>query len=394
MTRDCGRARVARRRRVGTLVVMVLSGGFVLTAYACSGERAQASIDETHVVVKADEIGDTSLVTVPHPERFALVSVSKVEIADRLAVTGSVSPDVNRTVPVNALGGGRVLAVKAKLGDDVRKGQTLLVISSPDAGSAVADYQKFRADEALARRQLERSQQLFAHGVVARKDLEIAEATYQKAKVDFSTATERLRMLGGDPSHPTPYIELKAPISGTIVEQNVTASSGVKSPDNAPNLFTIADLSRVWVLCDVYENDLPSVRTGQLAEVRLNAIPEKVFHGVVGPISKVLDPNTRTAKVRIELDNRAGIMRQGMFATVTLVASVRREQMVLPASALLRLHDADWVFVKGDNNRFRRVRVRTGPMTADSVQEIVSGVSTGEKVVRNALEFGRSIEQD
>jgi len=356
---------------------------------SCSRDTAVASNRELRV----KEIGDTSVVTVPHAERFPLVAVRSDATPDRLRVTCVVTPDVRRTVPLNALGGGRVVELRAKLGDDVVKGETLVVISSPDVSGALSDHQKARTNESLARQQLERAKLLFEHGTIARKDLEVAENAEQNALVDVRTTLERVRMLGGDPLRLSPYIELKAPISGTVIEQNVTSSAGVKSPDNAPNLLTIADLSHVWVMCDVYENDLARVQIGQRAEVRLNAYPDRLLVGSIGNVSKILDPNTRTAKVRVELDNSAGSMRQGMFATVDLISRQARSFPVLPQSALFRLHDADWVFKKTGLNTFRRLQVLTGGSASDSLQTIIGGVAPGDQVVRNALEFSRAIEQ-
>src|SRR5208337_4426243 len=128
-------------------------------------------------------------------------------------------------------------------------------INSPDVSQAFSDYQKAQADEVLARRQQERSETLLANGAIAQRDLEAAEDAEQKAKVDVTTAAEHLRVLGADVSHPSPIVEIEAPISGSIVEQNITGGTGVRSMDNSPNLFTIADLSHVWILCDVYENN-------------------------------------------------------------------------------------------------------------------------------------------
>src|SRR5207244_13354960 len=131
-----------------------------------------------------------------------------------------VVPDVSMPVHVNSLSGGRVIDVRASLGDDVGKGQVLLVIHSPDLATAIADYQKFQADDQLARQSLERAQLLFSHGALAQKDLQQAEETDNKAKVDVQTAAERIRILGGDLNHPSPVIEVKSPISATLVEQD------------------------------------------------------------------------------------------------------------------------------------------------------------------------------
>src|SRR5262249_37623208 len=136
---------------------------------------------------------------------------------------------------------------------------------------------KFQTGEALAKTQLDRVSLLLSHGAVAQKEVEIAQDTYNKAGVDTQTAAERIRLLGGDLDHLSSSIEVRAPVAGTIVEQNVTAASGVKSLDNSPNLFTIADLSRVWVVADVYENNLAQVHAGDRAQIELNAYPGRRF---------------------------------------------------------------------------------------------------------------------
>lgn len=379
-------AHTRRLRRAGVVLLLVSVAGA-----GCSRKAAEATEDQP--VVRVQSATDSAAVSVGHPELYPLVTVARRELADELVATGVVGPDVNRTVPVTALGGGRVVALRAKLGDDVRKGQPLVVISSPDAAAAVADYQKFTADATLARKQLERARVLFEHGSIAKKDLEAAEDADQKAMVDRQTAAERVRMLGGDLQRPSPFIELLAPISGTIIEQNVTAASGVKSPDNSPNLFTIADLSHVWILCDVYENDLGRVHLGSLARVRLKAYPDRVFTGTVGDIAKVLDPATRTARVRVELTNPGGVMRQGMFASVTLVSERPQSRLVVPATAILRLHDADWVFVKTNVRAFRRTKVVAGTATADGRQVVSGPIAEGDQVVVNALQFSRATVQ-
>ncbi len=360
----------------------------VLLQAGCS--RGKASSADTPAKVEANS--DPNVISIEHPERFPLVEVETRKLAEGLHVNGVVSPDVNRSVPVLSLSGGRVVEIRVRLGDDVKKGQILLLISSPDLGSAFSDYQKFAADEVLTRRQLERSQLLYSKGAIAEKDLEAAQDAEAKAKVDLATATDRLRILGADPAHPSPILEVKAPISGTIVEQNVTGGTGVRSLDNSPNLFTIADMSHVWVLCDVYEDMLSRVNLGDIAEIRLNAFPDRVHEGRVSNISRVLDPNTRTAKVRIELDNPHGIMRAGMFVTASFRSRQQQQRLVIPTSAILRLHDKDWVFRPLGGNRFRKVEVRTGSTLPDGKQEVLSGLQLGDKIISNALQFSSTSE--
>jgi len=167
----------------------------------------------------------------------------------------------------------------------------------------------------------------------------------------------------------------------------------VKTLDNSPNLFTISDLSNVWILCDVYENDLGSVRVGQTVDIRLNAYPDRVFAGRVGSIGPILDPNSRTAKVRVELPN-PGIMRVGMFVNAAFHGTQNKLEATVPATAVLHLHDRDWVYQPSGANTFRRVEVVGGPILPSSkTQVIASGLAPGDKVVANALEMQNTVEQ-
>jgi membrane fusion protein, heavy metal efflux system len=352
----------------------------------------QTKVDAKAPDTKIVEAPDVNVVTIPHPERFPMASVVLRRSANELSANGVVAPDVSRTVPVNSLTGGRVVDVRVRLGDDVQKGQVLLTMRSPDMSAAISDYNKFQADEALARTQLERSQLLYSHGAVPQKDVQVAEGAEQKAKVDVQTAAERIELLGGDLKQPSPLLEVRAPVSGTIIEQNVTSSAGIKSLDNSPSLFTIADLSHVWVLCDVYENNLSQVHVGDRASVQLNAYPDRKIEGRVSNISKLLDPATRSAKVRIDLANSNSLLRPNMFATVLFVSEGRQNRMTVPVGAILRLQDRDWVFLKLDDQHFRRTEVQVGATTADGQQEILSGVKAGDQLAANALQFSRAVD--
>jgi cobalt-zinc-cadmium efflux system membrane fusion protein len=268
----------------------------------------------------------------------------------------------------------------------------LLRVQSADISGAFSDYRKAQADLVLAKAQLERAKLLYDHGAVAQKDLEVAQDTQDKAKVDVETALERLRVLGADINHPSALVDVYAPASGVIVEQNVTAAAGVKTLDNSPNLFTVADLSDVWIVCDVYENDLPFVQLGQFAEIRLAAFPGRVLSGRIDNIGPILDPNIRTAKVRLQVHN-PGFLRLGMFVTATFHGKQKVTVAVVPASAVLHLHDRDWVYVPVEGNRFRRVEVTAGAMLPGDQQEITSGIRAGERVVSNALVMQNTAEQ-
>lgn len=373
-------------RSIAVLAAVCLA----LASVACSHEKRVEAESAPSVVEAAP---DPSVVQVDKPEQFPLVEVTTRRLADELNANGSVAPDVSRTVPVNALTGGRVLQVFARLGDDVRKGQPLLKLQSSDLSQAIADYRKFQADELLARRSLDRARALYDRGALAEKDLQAADDAEAKAKVDVESAEQRIRILGGDLNELSPVITIYAPAAGTIIEQNITNGAAAKSLDNSPNLFTIADLSRIWVLCDVYENNLSQVKVGDIASVSLNAYPGKSFQARVQNIGRLLDPATRTAKVRLELDNHGGLFRPGMFAVATFRSQTERTVPVVPVKALLRLHDRDWVFQPIGPNAYRRTEVQTGPAFTDGTQQIAAGLRPGDKVVAQALQFESAVEK-
>jgi cobalt-zinc-cadmium efflux system membrane fusion protein len=334
---------------------------------------------------------DANNFKVDNPQLFPLVTAIEHKAAPALNVTGVVQPDINRAVPVISLAAGRVVEIKARLGDVVTKGQLLLRVRSNDVSGAYQTYLKAENDERLARIQLERAQTLYENGAIAKSALEQAEDAAQDAKVDLNAATEQLRTLGIDKDHPSGIVDITAPTSGVITDQQVTIASGV-SGLGSPNPFTISDLSYVWIICDVYENDLDAVRVGEYADIRLNAYPNQTFKGRVDNILPVLDPNLRTAKVRLEVAN-PGLMRVGMFVTATFYGKQPEMRTAVPAAAILHLHDREWVYAPLRAGHFKRLEVVTGNMLPGNTQEVVSGIKPGDQVVSNALALQNTVEQ-
>jgi membrane fusion protein, heavy metal efflux system len=334
---------------------------------------------------------DPNVFQVQHPDQFPLTAAVEHLSTSQLKATATINPDISKSVPVISLATGRVVEIEARLGDAVKKGQVLLRVESADLSGAFSDYRKAVADEQLARTQLERSQELYGRGAISLNDLQVAQDTEDKAKVDLENTTEHIRVLGGDPNNPSAVVDIRAPISGVITDQEVTNAAGVAGL-SSPNPFTISDLSTVWVLCDVYENDLPTVRVGDTAVVRLNAYPDTVFRGRIGNIGPVLDPNIRTAKVRIEVTN-PGLMRVGMFATATFHGQKEEKFAAVPATAILHLHDRDWVYVPTGDKQFRRVEVNAGDILPGNMQTILRGIAPGQQVIANALDFQNTVEQ-
>jgi len=397
---------------MSTLRVMM---GVALVASGCtklSADPAAGAPPPAEVVPDVD----VGLLSVEHPEQFPLVTATERKVAPELVATGVVMADVQRNVPVVSMASGRVVAIHARVGDTVQRGQVVLSIKSDDVTASLGDYRKAQADELLARTQLERARDLYDHGAIARSDLELAENTENKARVDVDSKAEHLRLLGKNPSGAGDVIDIAAPASGVVTDQQVTPSAVLQASATA---FTISDLSHVWILCDVYERDLSKVAVGDGAEIRLNAYPDQVLHGTIGNIGAVLDPALRTAKVRIEVNNpraatrggvsapalpaqrgresplsidNPGILRLGMFATATFRGQTEETHVVVPASAVLHLHDRDWVYVPDKDHRFRRVEIVAGRAVDGKLQEVASGIRPGQPLVGDALVLDHAVD--
>jgi membrane fusion protein, heavy metal efflux system len=284
-----------------SIAALAVVACLALISSGCSAGKADPST-EGPPPAQVEQEQDGGAFSVEHPDQFPLATAGTHEAAAELNVTGTVSPDVSRNVPVVSLASGRIVDISTRLGDAVSKGQILMRVQSQDISQAFSDYRKAMADETLARTQLNRSEDLFEHGAIALNDLQVAEDTEAKAKVIVETALDHLHLLGANAHNPSAIVDVRAPISGVITDQQVTAAAGTQGLAS-PSAFTISDLSHVWILCDVYENDLPLVRLGEYADIRLNAYPDHPLRGRIGNISATLDPSLRTAKVRLEVPN-------------------------------------------------------------------------------------------
>jgi cobalt-zinc-cadmium efflux system membrane fusion protein len=379
--------RIMKIKSLGLLFLFTsLPGLLVVTGCgAAHGSPAQEAPPPANVVPGPD----ATLVTVEHPEQYPIATAAAHPAYSALAVTAVVTPDIARNVPVISLASGKVVAIHARLGDTVQKDQVLLSIRSDDVSGGFSDYRKAVADDILARKQLERSKDLYGHGAIALADFEVAQDAEDKAKVDIETMAEHLRLLGNDPDHPNFIVDIKAPVAGVITDQEVTNSAVVQS--YGVNPFTISDLSTVWVVCDVYENDLANVHIGDGAEIALNAYPALKIPGRVSNIGATMDPNIRTAKVRLEVKN-PGVMRIGMFATATFRGQKLETHTQVPASAIMHLQDRDWVFEPTSDRKFRRVEVHGGEMLPNQMQEVLAGLQPGQQVVTNAIVLENTFE--
>jgi cobalt-zinc-cadmium efflux system membrane fusion protein len=370
-------------------VGLVLSSVVSLLALTGCGAVHGDPAHEAPPPAVVEKVPDVNLFGVVHPEQFPLVAAIAKSAVPELTATGTVTPAISRNVPVISLASGRIVAIHAGLGDAVQKGQLLLTVQSDDVASGYSTYRKAVADEVLTRTQSERAKELYEHGAVALNDLQVAQDAEDKAKVDVETAAEHLRLLGNDPDKPKGVVDIHAPVSGVITDQQVTNSGGVQGLGSA--LFTISDLSYVWVVCDVYENNLRNVHLGDAAEITLNAYPDKMFPGRVSNIGAILDPNLRTAKVRIEVQN-PGLMRMGMFVTAKFHGQTKEMHTEVPSTAIMHLHDRDWVFEPAPDKKFRRVEVVSGDLLPNQMQEVSSGLEPGQQVVSNAVVIQNTLD--
>ena len=363
-------------------------------SFLLDGCNKKAPGDDTdtgpHPAVVEQDI-DPSNFKVDHPEQFPTQAAGEYVAAPELNVTGVVSPDVSRQVPVVSLASGRIVEIDTRLGDDVTKGQLLFKVRSNDIAQAFSDYRKAVENEQLTKVQLDRAQLLFDHGAAPKSAVEVAQTAENNAKVDLETTIEHLHVLGSDPDHPTGIVPVYAPISGVITDQQITNAAGVQALAST-NPLTISDLSNVWIICDVYENDMAQVHLGEYADIHLTAYPDRVLKGRIGNIGQVMDPSIRTAKVRLEVGN-PHLMRLGMFVTATFHGDKKQRHASVPATAVLHLHDRDFVYSPASGGSFKRIEVVGGAMLPGNLQEIVSGIAPGTKVVTNALVLENTVEQ-
>jgi cobalt-zinc-cadmium efflux system membrane fusion protein len=334
---------------------------------------------------------DSNNFKVDHPEQFALAAAGEHVAAPELNTTGVVNPDVSRQVPVPSLATGRIVEIDARLGDEVKKGQLLFKVRSSDIANAFSNYRQAVKNEELTKVQLERANTLFEHGAIPKSGQEVAQNGEDDNLVVLETAKEQLGLLGVDPQHPTGIVEVFAPVAGTITDQEITNQSGVQAL-TPPNPFTISDMSRVWIICDVWENNMSQIHMGEYADIHLVAYPERVLKARISNILPIVDPNIRTAKVRLEVEN-PGLMRVGMFVTATFHGATSQRHATVPATAILHLHDREWVYAPLGNGRFKRQEVVGGNTLPDGTQEVVSGLKPGDQVVARALVFQNTVEQ-
>ena len=362
-----------------------LTFGACIALAACTGSTAQSIGDAPAPAGGVVRNGDTASIPEGSPLRKSLMvaAVQGERVERPIVVPGVIEADAARLVKIAPPVSGRIIELQKLLGDSVNKGDALLVIDSSDLAQAYGDAAKARAALALAQRNLQRQSELAQAEITARKDLEQAESDYAQAKSDEQRTQARLAQLGtsldgGNGRHYT----LHSPIAGRVIELN-GARGAFWNDTNAP-VMTVADLSTVWVAASVREKDVASVFVGQVAQITFDAYEGEVSVGKVRYVGEVLEPDTRTVKVRIALDNASRRYRPGMFAKVQF-AGAAHDAIVVPATAVVQSGFDTRVFVETAPWVFQPRNVKTGAQLGERI-EVIGGLQPGERIViRDAL---------
>lgn len=342
------------------------------------------------------------LFTVPQDQmaHVQVVSVEKTKLPRRLRLTGNVTYNAFKTTPVFSPIGGPVHEILAAPGQSVRAGQTLLTVNSPDYSAARSAYLKARDASFLADKIYARSQDLYAHGALAEADLQQAETSRNQTQADLQASEDALRAIGikdpeaviKNPPKTTLQVPVPAPVAGEVVERQVGPGQLLQA--GATQVFTISDMSTVWVLVNVYQNDVAYVHAGDSVDITTDTYPE-IFHGKISYLAPALDPNTRTLQARIVTGNPGKKLKKDMYVTAMLQSGAIQNALTVPDTAVLRdTENMPFVYVQSGANRFARRLVKIGDSQNGHTQ-ITDGLTEGERVVGDGslfLQFKNSLQ--
>ena len=315
----------------------------------------------------------------PGASGIVTATVQLSAVPNYIQLPAQIEADPTRVVHVYPPAGGRITEMKVRPWDHVEKGQTLAILESSDLARGVDDYHKALIDNEVKQKALERATYLYAHSAIAQKDLQQAQGDAQTAEAEVQAARAQVRVFGMDPDHAGAELRVAAPRSGVILDIGAAQGEYSNALAAAQPLCTIADLSSVWAVGDIYEKDLAAARPGEAAQVTLDAYPGQLRNGHVSSVSDAVDPNTRTLHVRVVLANPGTQLKPAMFGSIRLRRSTRTG-IVVPSTAVIREGSEAYVFVGEGNGRYQRRSVTLGRTLGASL-EIVSGVRAGDTVV-------------
>jgi len=370
-------------------VQFLLTTPFLLFSFACD-RRAEEPTAPSSSVTEAEaeaqsktniKSSDTTVRLEPGMmANIKLEELSEKVLPSTFTATGKVNFNEDQMARILAPVAGQVINLRAKVGDSVAKGQDLFYINSREATAAISEHLENRKDLELAEKHFALTKDLYDHQAASLVSLQQAEGDLAKAKTRAARSVKVLQVLGLNPNEDgmEARISVKTPLNGKVVERSVTEGQFVQ-PDSNP-LMIIADLASLWVLADIYENDLHRIRVGQKAEVTTAAYPDERFMATISRISDVVDPTTRTVKVRFLVSNPAARLKPEMFASVKIFLGEAGTALTLPASAVFTENGKNYVYVQTGTTEFTRRTVEVSPDPSGRLR-VTSGLKAGERVV-------------
>jgi cobalt-zinc-cadmium efflux system membrane fusion protein len=313
------------------------------------------------------------------PRGIRTVAAELKQIPITLELAGRIEADPTSVTPVFPPVGGRVIRVEVRPGEAVVRGQVLATLESSDVTSARMDYRHAVADAEVKGKQRDRAVDLFAKGALAERDQQQAEADSRMADAEVTRTLDRLRVLNVDPAGTTNEFKLLAPHAGAVLDVGAAQGEFSKSLDAPRALCTLADLSTVWAVGEIYEKDIEGLKVGQQANVAISAYGNKKWTGRVSAIADALDPVSRTLSLRVVLPNPDRALKPEMFATISLVRAVA-PVIVIPASAVIREGSGTFVYVQRNANQFEKRAVTLGSSEGEQA-EVEKGLKVGDVIV-------------
>ncbi|MDA8215069.1 MAG: efflux RND transporter periplasmic adaptor subunit [Nitrospiraceae bacterium] len=378
------------RKKFFTLILILLVGIAVFISGCGKKESPKEEKPATEKKEGHEKEEPGVVILSEEKQKAAGIEVQKIapeSVSAPISATAVIELNADRVSKISPRTSGRIVRLIASLGDRVKAGQPLAYFDSPELGQIWAEYLKAKGRVELTRKNLKREETLFEKKISPEKDVLKARQELSEAEADISLSKERFRLLGIDitpfeaerKNGDHPLLPLSSPISGAVIEKNVSQGE-VVGPEKA--LFTVADLSTLWVVIDIYEKDIPRLKTGMGVKLAVTAFPDKDFRGRISYIGDVVDEKTRTIKARVTVDNSGGLLKPGMFATVTIDAKGPQEEkaIAVPQEAVLMDGEARYVFVQTAPDRFKRKDIKVGRTFGKKI-EVIDGLKEGDTVV-------------
>ena len=360
----------------------------VCVAAAGCGESDGSA--EKQAPANASAAADAQYVA-PDAKGVKTMTVRNTAIPEYLDLPAHIEADPTRVVHVFAPAGGRITEMRVRPWDRVEKGQTLAILESSDLARAVAEYHKALTDNQVKQKQLARSQDLLDHKAISEREFQQAQGDAQMSDAEVQASREQVQVFGMDPDHASTQLLVKAPRSGVVLDVGASSGEFSQALSASAPLCTIADITTLWAVGDIYEKDLAAAKSGQEAQVTLNAYPDQHWAGRVNVVSAAVDPTTRTLHVRVVLPNPDLRIKPAMFGAIRLLRS-SAPGILVPSSAVVREGNDAYVYVAQGNGRFVRRNVRLG-RAVDGTLEILSGLTEGDVIVSEGALFLRAAAQ-